>query len=110
MIVSLCPVVHRLRRTSPVSNSTCRYALDRSLSSSLCLSLSAYDDCPVESGGSSARGYKYPQIFRRSEKSSRKKQKEPLNFQNIAAGDVSVMADPDGVLYKFYEINIHKPI
>lgn len=53
MIVSFCSVVHRLRRTSPVSNSTCRYALDISLSSSLCLSLSAYADCPVESGGSS---------------------------------------------------------
>src|SRR5690606_24530471 len=46
--------VHRLRRTSPVSNSTCRYSLDISLSSSLCLSLSAYADCPVEMGGSSS--------------------------------------------------------
>ena len=31
MIASFCSVVHRLRRTSPVSNSTCRYALDISL-------------------------------------------------------------------------------
>ncbi len=45
---SFCSVVHRLRRTSPVSNSTCRYSLDISLSSSLRLSLSAYADCPVE--------------------------------------------------------------
>lgn len=53
MIVSFCSVVHRLRRTSPVSNSTCRYSLDISLYPSLCLSLSAYADCPVEMGGSS---------------------------------------------------------
>ena len=56
MIVSFCSVVHRLRRTSPVSNSTCRYALDISLSSRLCLSLSAYADCPVEMGSSSRKG------------------------------------------------------
>ena len=37
--------------TSPVSNSTCQYSLDISPSSSLCLSLSAYADCPVEMGG-----------------------------------------------------------
>gem|GEM_PF-4907672 len=36
-IFSFCSVVHRLRRTSPVSNSTCRYSLDISLSSSLCV-------------------------------------------------------------------------
>ncbi|MGN7964384.1 DUF1214 domain-containing protein, partial [Brucella sp. 22210] len=33
--------------------STCRYSLDISLYPSLCLSLSAYADCPVEMGGSS---------------------------------------------------------
>ena len=54
MIVSFCSVVHRLRRTSPVSSSTCRYSLDISLSPSLCLSLSAYADCPVETGCSSS--------------------------------------------------------
>lgn len=54
MVVSFCSLVNRLRQTSPVSNSTCRNSLDTSLSSSLCLSLSAYDDCPVEMGGSLA--------------------------------------------------------
>src|SRR5690606_30856298 len=51
MIVSFCSVVHRLRRTSPVNNSTCRYSLDISLSSSLCLSLSAYADMSGRNGG-----------------------------------------------------------
>src|SRR5690606_26501392 len=69
MIVSFCSVVHRLRRTSPVSNSTCRYSLDISLSSSLCLSLSAYADCPVEMGGSSAASP--PSLMSLSHRSSR---------------------------------------
>ncbi|MDR7147640.1 hypothetical protein J2X43_005878, partial [Rhizobium sp. BE258] len=46
-------VVQRRRRTSPIIRSTCRNSLDISLSSSLCLSLPAYAECPVESGGSS---------------------------------------------------------
>nr|WP_244910403.1 hypothetical protein [Agrobacterium rosae] len=43
------------QRLHPVSSSTCRYSLDISLYPSLCLSLSAYADCPVEMGGSSRR-------------------------------------------------------
>lgn len=45
----LCSIVQCLRRTTPVSNSTCRYAFDIRPSSSL----SACTDCPVEMGGSS---------------------------------------------------------
>lgn len=45
--------LHRRRLTSPVITSMRRYSLDVSLSSSLCLSLSAYADCPLEMGGSS---------------------------------------------------------
>jgi hypothetical protein len=43
-----CSVVHLRRRTSSVSNSTCLKSLDISLYTSLCLSHSAYTDCPVE--------------------------------------------------------------